>query len=200
MLVEFGFVRAITPDGDEFSFSPSLGRIAALGSPHEIVATYARLHGPHAAEAAADVLAGLCDQDDPAALIGAPVPTGTPEAPGPVVWRGGAMPAAERVIIARHLMQHGICGLARPDATEARHTGGYRAEFRAAEFVAIARVHLGMSAADAEALSMTELQQLLDVKFPKKNDPRHRDVPTRDEYDALMARLMASRSGPTRPS
>ncbi len=173
MLVECGFVRAITAEGTEWTFTPSLGRIAALGAPHEIVELFAALHGPHAAQAATYVLAGLCDQDDPAALIG---------------WRdeaghhAGAMPDVEQVILARHLMQHGIVGTARPGQPG---DGEFSAEFKAAEYVAAACVHLGLSRADAEALSMTEFQTMFEMKFPSK---KARQVPTREEYEAAMKR------------
>ena len=62
------------------------------------------------------------------------------------------------------------------------------------EFIALARAHLGMSYADAAALSMTELQQLMRVKFPpEKGKGGAKNVPTRAEYDAAMQRLKATR-------
>ena len=114
MLVECGFVRATLGDGAEFTFTPSLGRIATLGAPRELVAMFAALYGPNAEKAAAYVLAGLCDQEDPAPLIGALEPGGTPEAPDALQLVPGEMPPAEMVLIARHLMQHGIVGSAKP--------------------------------------------------------------------------------------
>lgn len=189
MLVECGFVRAVASDGMEFTFTPSFGRIATLGAPHEIVDLFVDLHGPDAAQTAAHVLAGLCDQEDPTPLIGEPEAT----AEG-VRFRGGEMPPGERVIIARHLMQHGVIGTARP---EREGSGRYSKQFNAAEYVAAARVHLGLSSADAEALSMTEFQQMLAMKFPdaaKAAGTGGRDIPTREEYEAGMARLK-ERSG-----
>jgi hypothetical protein len=182
VLVECGFVRAQTGDGVELTFTPSLARIAALGSPREIVALYGALHGPTAAQAASDVLAGLCDQDDASPLIGEPEPT-----PEGVRYVGGAMPADERVIIAQHLMRHGIVGNARPGSRTTAGQGDYAEEFRASEYIAAARVHLGLAAAEAEALSMTEFQQLLEMKFPHAKAD---DIPSREEYEAAMARVM----------
>lgn len=190
MLVECGFVRATTGDGREWTFSPSLARVAALGTPHEVVDLYARLHGAEAARAAADVLAGLCERDDHADLIG-----WHEEEPGAdpprLRWRDGQMPAAEQIIIARHLMRHGIVGKANPAQAG---SGRYADRFDAAEYVAAARVHLGLSSADAEALSMTEFQTMLEMKFPPKDRAGHRDVPTREEYDAQMAAIAAIRA------
>jgi hypothetical protein len=175
VLVECGFVQVTAgDDGRAWSFSPSLGRLAALGSPPELVALYAALHGPNAPQEAAYVLAGFCDQEDAADLIGCHAESG---------WFDGLMPAGDRVIIAQHLMHHAMVGKARPDGEAPAERGQYAPEFRVSEFLALARVHLGMSAADAEALSMTELQQLLDVKFPQK---AARPVASREEYDAAM--------------
>lgn len=176
MLIECGLVRAVTSDGQEFTFRPSLGRIASLGSPHEIVALYGALHGPHAAKEAAYVLACCCDQEDPTPLIGWLDESGQ---------HPGAMPEAEQIVIARHLMRHGIVGKARPDGQAS--DGKFSDRFDAAEYVSAARVHLGLSSADAEALSMTEFQQMLEMKFPGAH--KKRDVPTREEYAAGMARL-----------
>lgn len=184
MLVECGFTRAATGDGLEWTFTPSLGRIASLESPEGIVRLFADLHNDARAEATARyILACLCDQDDATPLIG---------------WVGGdlssvpgAMPPAELVLIARHLMVHGIVGESRPgaDRGEAEQGGRYSERFDASEFIALARVHLGMSASDAEALSMTELQRLLAIKFPQS--AKERDVPTRAEYEAGMAAMRA---------
>lgn len=180
MLVECGFVRAVTKDGDEYTFTPSFGRIAALGSPHEIVATYAGLHGPRASQEAAYVLACLCDQEDVSPLIGCLEGD---------AWTPGTMPEAEQIIVAKHLMHHGIAGTARPCAGG----GEFRDHFDAHEYVAAARVHLGLSSADAEALSMTEFQQMLDMKFPDAK--KEKNLPTRVQYDAAMKRLEESQRG-----
>lgn len=192
MLPECGFVRAITSERDkrvEYTFTPSLGRIAGLGSPHEIVALYAALHGPNAAQDAAYVLAGLCDQEDASALIGWRDEGG---------WHDGEMAPAERVIIARHLMQHGICGKARPSADGSGQAGQYSDRFDAAEYVAAAQVHFGLSSADAAALSMTEFQTMLAMKYPDSpaaKGMRPRDVPTREQYEAAMARVKERKGG-----
>ena len=50
------------------------------------------------------------------------------------------------------------------------------------------------ASADAEALSMTEFQQMFEMKFPDAGKPK-RDVPTRAEYDAQMAAIMEKRRG-----
>ncbi len=164
-----------------FTFRPSFGRIAALADPEGIVRLFGRLHGDSAENAAAEVLVGLCDQDDVSPVVGEPEAT-----PIGIRWRGGAIPPAQRVVLARHLMTHGIVGNARPMAGAKQ--GGFSTRFDAAEFVAAASAHLGMSAEDAEALSMSEFQRLMRMKFP---DAAARELPTRAEYDAAMRRAAA---------
>ena len=192
MLVECGFFRAQARDGTDYTFSPSLARIAALGTPRGIVELYAALHGPKAQQEAAYVLATLCDQDDATPLIGGTlIDPDDHTKPERIVI--GEMPAAEQVILARRLMHHGVIGQAKPGG-QGSSSGHYAEAFNAAEFVSFARVHLGLGSADAEALSMTELQQMIALKFPDANKPE-RDVPTREEYEAFMSRVMGKRNG-----
>lgn len=180
MLVECGYTRAATEDGQEFTFRPSFGRIASLGDPHEIVSLYAALHGPRAEAEAAYVLACLCDQEDPTPLIGCKAPEG--DIPG-------AMAASEKVLLAQHLMRHGIVGTAKPGKGD----GQYTDTFDASEYVSAARVHLGLSSADAEALSMTEFQQMLRMKYPDTKAAN--DAPSRDEYEAAMKHYQGRKRG-----
>ncbi|MEJ2800636.1 DUF6246 family protein [Comamonadaceae bacterium PP-2] len=180
MLVECGFTRITTGDGQEFTFQPSLARIARLGSPAGIVQSYANLHGARCVQEARFVLAGLCDQDEVSLLVGELSEAG---------WQPGLMGDAEMVIIARHLMQHGIVGKAQPGKGD----GSYSAEFKAHEYIAAARVHLGLSTQDAEALSMTEFQTLFEMKFPSKD--KRRDLPSQESYKDFMAKIRKPKSG-----
>ena len=182
MLIECGFVRAVAPDGAEYTFTPSLARIASLGDPHSIVRLYADLHGPRAEIEAGYVLACLCGQDDSTPLIGWIDSDG--------LRHPGTMPAAEQVILARHLMHHGIIGKAKPG----KSGGQYSDRFDAAEYIAAARVHLGLSSSDAEALSMTEFQMMLAMKYPESQE---KQIPSRDEYRKAMqaAQMKEKRNG-----
>lgn len=173
MLVECGFVHAQAGDGSEWTFRPSFGRIAALGSPQEIVAIYAGLHGPRAVQEASYVLASLCDQEDPTPMVGWVDEHGT---------HPGMMPEAEKVILARHLMLHGIVGKARPGNGD----GKFSDAFDASEYISAARVHLGLSSADAEALSMTEFQGMFEMKFPDEPGSKAADIPSAEEYAEAM--------------
>lgn len=186
LLPEVGHVRVTTEAGREYTFRPALSRVAALGDPVQIVATYGDLHRQSTAiSAAAYVLATMCD-DDCTDLIG--------YADGEV-WRFGAMPPGEMLTIARHLMQHGIAGKARPGA-QAAPSGKYSPRFDVAEHVAAAVAHLGVSRDDALGMTMTEMQLLVEAKFPDAK-AKARDVPTRDEYRAQMAAIMERRNKAT---
>ena len=179
MLAEHGLSRAAMPDGREFTFRPTFGRIAALGRPGQIVEIFRGLLGPRALLDARYVLATLCDQEDVTPLIGwLDLDEG---------WRPGAMPSSEQICLAAHLLRHGIVGTASGDSRGGPNVKP-AAEFLVGEYVAAARVHLGMSANDAEELSMSEFQALFEMKFP---DPKKkkRDVPTREEYRAAMAAM-----------
>jgi len=182
MLVENGFVRVKTSEGEEYTFTPSLGRIATLGHPHEIVQHFVALHGKDPIPTATYILACLADQDDATPLIGWRDEGG---------WHVGLMPPAEVLIIARHLMLHGIVGKAKPSAGD----GKFADKFEASEYIAAARVHLGLSSEDAAALSMTEFQTMFEMKFPQAGKNGGRDVPTREEYDAGMKRFEERRHG-----
>lgn len=176
MLVSCGLSIVRSDDGREWVFRPSFGRIAELGHPHEIVQTFAALHGPHAAETARFVLLTLCDTD-------AMPLTGWLE-DGAFV--PGLQPAGESIILARHLMQHGVCG--KPDF--AGHGGKFSPEFHASEYIASAVVHFGMTQAEAEGLSMTQFQELFAQKFPKAIKAK---PPSRDEYREFMAAIKAKK-------
>ncbi len=180
MLIECGHVRAQTVAGAEYSFTPAIGRIAQLGTPREIVELYAELHSQKAETAAMFILYTLCDQSDPSELLGWVDD----------VFHSGEMPPGEQIILARHLMRHGIIGTAKQDR---KGDGKFSQEFKASEYIGAAMIHLGMSRQEAEGLSMTEFQQLFEIKFPDSN--KHKDIATREEYMAAMKHFEDMRRG-----
>ena len=181
MLIAHGYSKAQTAGGDEWSFSPAFARLADLGTPREIVALYVELHGPAPGMAARYVMGVLCEQDDTHALLGHVTVGSTAHWEVPT-YHPGLMPEAEQVILAQHLMRHGIVGTPRPGGP----AGEYAQAFDPAEYIAAARVHLGVSAAEAGAMSMSEFQSLMLVKFP---EAAQAGPPSREEYEATMALL-----------
>lgn len=177
MLVGSGLSRVTARDGTEYTFRPSFGRISRLGSPVQIVGCYAGLYGPQALSEARYVLATLADQEDVTPLVG---------------WldedlqdNPGDMSPDHVVLLARHLMRHGLVGT----ATSEKGDGKQSNEFDVEEYVAAARVHLGLSTEDAMALSMTELGRLFKMKFP--DDKKH-EVASREEYLERLAEWKAA--------
>lgn len=190
MLVEHGFTLATLDDGTEFSFTPSLGRVAQLGTPRQIVELFGRLHGPGAVSAAREVLAALCDDGvgELPRLIGKPyaaepAPISRVWGASPPRWKPGAMPDAHQVAMARHLMQHAVSGIPRPGRDDDEQ-GEFATEFHASQHIAAARVHLGLSEAEAEALSMSQLQQLFDAKLPPDDERKRGRAPSLAELEA----------------
>lgn len=169
MIVADGLTRAVF-DGIEFEFRPSFSRIAELGSPAEIVELYGDLVRGDVA-AAQYVLRTLCTTD------ASPL-TGCLGQDGPIK---GAMPDAEALIIAAHLMRHGICGGDGKKASD----GEFVTEFKVENYIAAAVVHFGITYAEAEALSMTQFQALLRAKYPEKE----KFNPSQQEYDAFMRKM-----------
>jgi hypothetical protein len=181
VLIAHGYTRATTAGG-EWTFAPAFARLADLGAPREIVALYAELHGPAPGMAARYVLGVLCEQEDCLPLLGWVELAGDVPAHHP-----GLIPEVEQVILARHLMRHGIAGTPQPGGP----VGEYAQEFDPAVYIAAARVHLDVSAAEAGAMSMSEFQSLMLTKFPPAAD----GPPSRDEYEATMALLDGRRDG-----
>lgn len=86
------------------------------------------------------ILASLCDQEDVTPLIGwMDLEQG---------WQLGAMPAAQQVCLAAHVLRHGIVGTASGDSKGSSVKPA--TEFHAGECITAARVHLSMGATDAE--------------------------------------------------
>lgn len=161
-LTEIGQVGIMTGDGREYVLHPSLFNMAAIGSPEEIVSTYAALHGSDALNAARVVILA-CGGDFK--LTGHYGET-------------GEMPDADQIIIARHLMQHGIVGRVKKSGGG----GKYSPRFDAAEYILAAQAHFGMTRADAGELTMTEFSMLLDMKFPEQ---KTHEKPTQEDYRSL---------------
>ncbi|EHC1064012.1 hypothetical protein JY216_002308 [Salmonella enterica subsp. enterica serovar Chomedey] len=185
--------------GADYLLRPSFEAMSRLGSPDEIVQTFAILHGSEAAEliaklggniplwmtptlhriyesvltSAMHVLQACCD-DDLTPLIG--------EWKGwrrYIVYRPGQMPKHDIIILAQHLLQHGVYGKAKVRKLQRHETNETTAEFRVVDYIVAAQTHFGMSAADAAQLTMTKFQMLLAAKYPDQKGF------TKEEYDAV---------------
>lgn len=206
-ITSIGEMVISTTDKD-FFFKPSFNAMANIGTPQEIVEIYATINGLSAQKAitaayssyghmtpfvlkaiskpaygrevlsAAIIIMRSCCEDDISGLVG----SWKPSKKGMMYIRGG-MPVADIVTIGRRLMEHGVIGMSkmRKLQRDEGKKGEFTKEFNTMEYISMARAHFGMSREQAEDLTMTELQELIKVKFPQKAGF------TREEYDDIYA-------------
>ncbi|MGZ0799616.1 DUF6246 family protein [Kluyvera ascorbata] len=198
-------------DGEDYLLRPSFEAMTRIGSPAEIVQTYATIHGndvtqfievcsgtlerfpewlsPSFNRAAERLLSTCmhvlqaCCEDDLTTMIG--------EWKGwrhCVVYRPGLMPKSDIIVVAQHLMQHGVVGKAKVRQLQRHETGERTTEFKAFEYISAARSHFGMNRAEASQLTMTEFQILLAAKYPDQKGF------TREEYDKVVDDYVAKQA------
>lgn len=138
-----------------------------------------------AISAAMIVLTACCDRDT-TPLTGELVPGKTGRRA--FVYRPGAMPVRDMVLIAQSLIQHGIIGKAKVRKLQRHEGSNTSSEFNAFEYISAARAHLGMSREEAEQLTMTEFQTMLAAKFPEQKGF------TKEEYDAVSDDYLARKA------
>lgn len=174
---------------------PSIGNISSLGDP---IGAYADAHGERGPEAMLDackeILLACCDREGLDAHIGLQRIGKTrarPDGRGGFIYttnyNTSYIDDVHLVCIARDLIHHGMIGNSpeRPK-NPGSSGGGFKQEFKAEEYAALAMAHLGMSSAEAWSITMTELMQAMHQKFPptKAEQSQMRAL---DEYDQAMA-------------
>ncbi|MDI3440338.1 DUF6246 family protein [Erwinia sp. V90_4] len=206
----------ITAGEDEYFFRPSFSAMSRIGEPQEIVQAFYDLHndevtpllqramdaygtipawlldhvsrreiGKPAIMAAMSVLTACCERDL-SRLIGEIIPGKSGK--WTFVWRKGAMPLSDMVLIAQSLITHGIIGKAKVRQLQRHESNKATTEFNAFEYISAARNHFGMSRDEAEQLSMTEFQMMLAAKYPEQKGF------TRDEYEAVADEYLAKKA------
>lgn len=191
---------AVTLDGVTFMFRPTLANIAEIGSPTEIVETFALVmseastpeHQWQQLGAALRVLYHCADDLTPELerLLGQWVD------PTPRRYAPGRMPVHTIVALARQMLRHGVVGVPlEPHEQPLQQGDDYAPEFKAAEYVALAVAHLGMRVEDAWRMTMTSLTQVLSAKFPpdKSKQVTPRDLERNDKAVAWLERVNAAR-------
>jgi hypothetical protein len=200
--------------GNDYFFKPSFESMATIGNPSEIVSTFSLIHGAgvqpllnlisqtqftlpqhmmnalfrHPGEeiltASMHVLQSCYKgSDDLTPLIG--------EWKGwsnCVVYRPGALMKDDIILLAQHLMQHGIIGKAKVRRLQRNENNEYSNEFNAIDYIIAARNHFGMNRDDAANLTMTEFTLLLAAKYPEQRGL------TRDEYNAVAEAHLAKQA------
>ncbi|MFV9084521.1 DUF6246 family protein [Serratia fonticola] len=201
-LIEIGEMLISDQERDYF-FRPSFANMSRVGQPTGIVEAHYELHhgevgqlidraieaygtipawliahinsiSTETVKAAMNVMQACCD-DDITPLIG--------EWKGwkrNIVRRRGSMGDAEIIIIARELIEHGVSGKAKVRQLQKNENAGdYSPEFRVFEYINAARTHFNMPREEAEQLTMTAFQLMLNAKYPPQKGF------TRGEYDAV---------------
>ncbi|MGR7269594.1 DUF6246 family protein [Klebsiella aerogenes] len=197
--------------GKDYLLRPSFEAMTRIGTPAEIVRAYAIIHGSDVAkllEACTDTLRRIpdwlspafnratekllstcmqvlqaCCEDDMTPMIG--------EWKGwrhCVVYRPGQMPKSDIIVLAQHLMQHGVVGKAKVRQLQRHETGERTTEFKAFDYISAARSHFGMSRSEASQLTMTEFQMMLAAKYPDQKGF------TREEYESIADEYLAKQA------
>ena len=191
----------IEAGGRSYLLRPSLFSMSQIGTPAEIVETTAILlaeepEQPYVLkcfrkqrfECALTVVYSCAGDQDIGDLVGGMVPTGR----GRIGYSAGLLPLADIVAIAQGLIRHGIMGDVSP---EPGRVGETMREFKAAEFVAAAIAHLGMTESDAWNLTMTSFVQVMKSKYPPKPGPKPMTAGDVDATLARLAKINALRAG-----
>lgn len=98
------------------------------------------------------------------------------------------VPMQDIVTLAQSLMRHGITGAQKPLPRKPDTESQYTNEFNAQEHVAVAMAHLGLSEREAWDMTMTGLIGALRAKFPPtKEQESAQSAPTPQEHDETMA-------------
>ncbi|RTF27187.1 hypothetical protein D9B84_00800 [Serratia marcescens] len=214
-ITELGEMVITDADRDYF-LRPSFANMTRIGSPAEIVERFAELHtseAPRLLEAAVEaygevpgwllayinapsfssaaIFAGMivmqaCCDDDLSALVGELRPS--KRGKRAFVFRRGKMPASDIIVIGQSLITHGIIGKAKVRRLQRHETNSFVSEFSAFEYISAARNHFSMPRAEAEQLTMTEFQLLINAKYPDQKGL------TAEEYDAVADEYMKKKA------
>lgn len=188
----------------DYFLRPSLAAMTRIGSPAEIVEVHAALNGYEVAQvvamaqdafgtmpewliktlrkpvygrrilSAAMLVMQACCDDDITVLVG----EWRPGKRG-IVYRPGGMPVGKIILIARALIEHGVMGKAKVRKPQRSENSSYVNEFRAVEYINAARIHFNISRDEAERLTMTDFQLMINAKYPDQKGY------TREEYDQV---------------
>lgn len=197
--------------GKDYFFKPSFAAMLAIGEPSEIVSIFSLIHGSEiqpllnkVAQIPIMLSQKMMDdffrlpseeilttamrvlhccyigEDDLAPLIG--------EWKGwkkCVVYRPGALPKDDIIILAQQLMQHGVIGKAKVRRLQRHESNEYSKEFKAIDYIIAACNHFGINREEASGMTMTEFALRLAAKYPNEKGF------TREEYDATADAFLA---------
>lgn len=186
-------------DDETFILRPSFYAMSKIGTPKEIVETYAvvmaEIENPKVKwqqfQDALFVAHACCELDLDDVL-------GYFNQSGKFVKK--KVDPEDMLILARCLLKHGITGSQKPLPRKESDEPEYLTEFNASENVALAMAHIGCTESDAWKMTMTSLVAAMRAKFPsQKEDKAGARAPTKDEHEDTMAwfdKIKAKREKP----
>lgn len=185
ILADIGEVGVHKEGGETVTFRPSFYAVSKLGSPSEIVQLFYRVMSAETeAQALEDCVTVLwcCTDLDVSHLTGFWGVEG-----GRLAWVPGMMNPSEIIILARHLLKHGITGDLSKRRRKKTEKPEYMQEYDAASFAALAMAHLGLSETDAWDMTMTGFVSAMSAKYPPSEKEAELEKML-DTYDETMAR------------
>lgn len=206
---------AISVGDRDYFFRPSFSNMMRIGEPEAIVQAFYDLHNDEYTSlirrsvaayggipqwlldyigrpqfnkpviySAMNVLSACCDENV-STLIGELRPGRTGR--WSFVYRKGAIPLTDMILIAQSLIQHGVIGKAKVRKLQRHESTEGTNGFNAFEYINTARVGLDLSRDEAEKLTMTEFQLLIAAKYPDQKGF------TREEYDKVADDYLAKK-------
>lgn len=188
MLTKYGHGE-IKWGGDTYRLSPTLANIAKIGSPSEIVDDFKMLLSSSENwrfAVALNVVNACLDKPFPEKLSGR-VQFSEHSNRLLYVDPGHDAPMINDIIVlAEHCFLHGVCG-----DVKSEKKGSRIEEFDPYEYIELARVHLGMSKAEAADLTMTEFCRMMETKFPPEKNENQAD----EKQDAALLKWFEENNG-----
>lgn len=186
ILTEVGEI-GVHAAGKVHRLRPSFYAMSQLGTPKEIVQTYALIMAEMPDDKSrwmqfqeALCVIHTCAEEDLSDVFG--------YFNERMKYRKGSASMADILPLARCLLKHGITGSLKELPRKAGEEPNYTPEFNARDHVAVAMAHLGLTEADAWQMTMTGLVAALRAKYPPEESktPGAR-APTKEEHEATEA-------------
>lgn len=172
--------------GKMFDISPSFANMAKLGTPEQIVQKmhdlqYYPITPIQSFSTALEILAacGLEDEEVTGGL-------NFSEWKNKVMIQCGAMHPDDVIVMARHCMQHGMCGSHDQLKTIEKGEGTQMSAFDPAEYIVLAMEYLKMTMDEAENLTMAKFVRLANAKreMDKRQQMKANGIPTKEESES----------------
>lgn len=179
VLTKLGEVGIHTTEGRTFVLRPSLYAMSLLGESEEIVETFQKVMEGDIATAL--VVLDACGSDDFVKVSSDIFGYFDYTAKG---WEfiEGIEPPETAVVIAQHLMVHGVTGNKKPSRF-AKSQESYTTAFKPEELASLATAHLGYNEKDSWNITLTGLLLAIKAKYPhhKTEDEKMEQMAKADE-------------------